>query len=348
VIEAALSVAPADRPADAGAMLAMLAPVVAKHAATLTAGDISAHLRKLFPDGWEPTPTQSLVADITPVTRLLAQTYATRLTSVTPGELPGADASIEAARASLSGAHRSDEGPVAPPSAVRRALGTIGVVAAAVGVTWLLMRPAPVPIAEPKPAAPEPPKTSPRGPAPEGPGEGPLAAAPPALHSADTGEVRASELGDSSEASTPSIHRLTVVPDDAEVVVDGTMLPGPGPYAIELTSDAARRVEVRKRGFQTRTLLLDVDAGASSAVGLEPAAPRGKGSLQVVALGVPWAEVTIDGRRHGSTPTKKIELPEGRHRVVVRCVPDACAQARTLFSGHVTIAAGDSRKLVAD
>jgi serine/threonine protein kinase len=348
VLEAALAIAPADRPAHAGAMLTALAPVVATHAGTLTAGDISAYLRRLFPEGWEPTPTQSMAADITPVTRLLPQTYATRLTSVTPVQ-PTKPSPAEMSSASLTGASQVDLHPAAAPSRLRRALPVAALVVAAVALTWAFMRPP-----DPSSDRPVPPVASPpvaeRAPEPVREPEAPI------LHATQTaGEVASGsdddETGDASGRAEPVaqlVHRLTVEPADAEVRVDDTVLPGPGPYAIELHADGPRRVEVRRRGFASRTLELGPDAGESSTVALEATAPRGKGSLQVVALGVPWAEVTIDGKRHGSTPTKKIELPEGRHRVVVRCVPDACPQTRTLYSGSVTIEAGQSKKITAD
>jgi hypothetical protein len=36
---------------------------------------------------------------------------------------------------------------------------------------------------------------------------------------------------------------------------------------------------------------------------------------------VPWADVKIDGRAHGSTPLRKLKLRPGLHRVSVRCPP---------------------------
>src|SRR5690606_32148975 len=145
LLESALATDPTDRFADAGAMLTAIAPVVSEHAATLTAADIAAHLRRLFPEGWEPTPTQSLVAEITPVTRLEPQTYATRLTSISPLEsVPGSSAALsssETSSASLSGAARSGSVAAAPVSAVRRVLPMVGLVAAAAGITFVLTRP---------------------------------------------------------------------------------------------------------------------------------------------------------------------------------------------------------------
>jgi len=63
-----------------------------------------------------------------------------------------------------------------------------------------------------------------------------------------------------------------------------------------------------------------------------------EGELQVIAPSVAWAEVDVDGRPRGHTPTRPLPMAAGRHRVEVRCVPDVCTPARVLVQTTVTIA----------
>ena len=51
--------------------------------------------------------------------------------------------------------------------------------------------------------------------------------------------------------------------------------------------------------------------------------PAAKAPLVVGISGVSWAEVHVDGRRVGRTPYQG-EIPVGRHRVKVVCLPDVC------------------------
>ena len=58
-------------------------------------------------------------------------------------------------------------------------------------------------------------------------------------------------------------------------------------------------------------------------------------------------EVVVDGQKKGNTPTRKLELQSGPHRVIVRCVPDVCPTTRTLLSRTVTIRPGETSKVTA-
>ena len=51
------------------------------------------------------------------------------------------------------------------------------------------------------------------------------------------------------------------------------------------------------------------------------------------------AEVSVDGKKVGHTPTRKLELPEGKHKVVVKCVPPVCDNERAMKTQTVTIKA---------
>jgi hypothetical protein len=57
-----------------------------------------------------------------------------------------------------------------------------------------------------------------------------------------------------------------------------------------------------------------------------PSSPAGTGTLRINSR--PWSVVHVDGRRIGSTPQTAIELPAGRHRVVL--VSDQFDLKRTL------------------
>lgn len=71
-------------------------------------------------------------------------------------------------------------------------------------------------------------------------------------------------------------------------------------------------------------------------------AVKASGFLQVVAPSVAWAEVKIDGRALGHTPTRALKLSPGRHRVEVRCIPDACPTPTPMLHKTVTIVPGET------
>jgi hypothetical protein len=135
----------------------------------------------------------------------------------------------------------------------------------------------------------------------------------------------------------PLLHRLTVDPPDAELLVDGVPVEGASPHALELAPDRAVVIELRRAGYAPHRLELDPSATPPANIVLTKHKPREPGFLKVTAPGVPWAEVRIDGKKVGTTPTRKLQVPSGRHRVEVVCIPDVCGERQTLLSKTVTI-----------
>lgn len=361
VLEKALSIDPEDRPKDAGAMLSALGPAIAAHAAVVVSRDLSSHLKELFPQGWEPKPSNSLVASITPVTRVAPQTYATRLTSVSAStsdsgtEAKSAEVSSEEELALASASSLSASGPgvtaeagvsapdrsgVATAPAPSRLWAGLGLLALGAAAAWAIGRAQ----SDPEPPA-EPAPPSIRAPTPPDP--------PP-----HTRVAVGAEAGDASTGAATSpppqppavapVHvALGIVPRDASVWIDDVAQEGSPPYSLEFPPDGTVQVRVEKKGYLSQTRAFRaVDAGAAT-IKLEADIPKGKGYLQVFATGVTWAEVVVDGQKKGATPTRKLELPSGTHRVIVRCVPDVCPQPRTLLSKTVTIRPGETAKVTA-
>lgn len=80
----AMSIDPAGRPADAHELLERLAPAFARHAGMVGDSQLAAHLRALFPEGWD-SHSQPAVAGVAGKQgkRPETHTFATRLTLVT-------------------------------------------------------------------------------------------------------------------------------------------------------------------------------------------------------------------------------------------------------------------------
>jgi hypothetical protein len=147
----------------------------------------------------------------------------------------------------------------------------------------------------------------------------------------------------------PTTHRLAVEPEDAEVWVDDKRLPGSSPYTITLPETGEAKLTIKKEGFVTRNLGLSQDGDLPAKLELRAEAPRGDGFLRVSAPGVPWARVLVDGKRVGfDTPTPNITLPAGRHRVEVKCIPDACPNEQVLLKKTITIKVDETTTLTAN
>jgi serine/threonine-protein kinase len=340
----ALSLDAAKRPADAGAFLQRLGPAFARHAAAWNDPQLAAVLRDLFPDGWEAgTEPATAGTSVRPVeARPSTQTFATRLTVVT--RVPAAAAAV--------------------PTAARPRRNTALVVAAllglAVGAWWWLQRDAPQPTTGASSlAAGEPgPTTRDVGPA------APSTEASPIDASDDPTRPRAATEPDASDegaphtnpdatpavdppASPPSpsprepvVTTLVVVPRDATVLVDGQEK---NPAQLVLPPEGAT-VVVRRAGYVMRTLRVDADHPLPARIELDAAKPAEDGYLQVFAAGVAWAEVAVDGRKAGSTPTRRLALPAGTHRVTVTCT-DACPSRQVMLQRKISIKAGETTVL---
>jgi len=75
-----------------------------------------------------------------------------------------------------------------------------------------------------------------------------------------------------------------------------------------------------------RSALTDGDAGRSARADAGAKEALGRASLSINAL--PWANVAIDGKAHGTTPLRKLKLRPGVHRVELSCPP--LGQSRVL------------------
>jgi eukaryotic-like serine/threonine-protein kinase len=360
-LERALAIDPDERPSNAGAFLEALGPAFARHASTFGDASLAAHLRAVFPEGWShPAEAQdeddsaSLgdTARVAPKT----QTFATRLTAVTsvtsvtvevedaaqrpatdPDALPDPAVSSGAGRpASLSSASMSALRPASSAlvsDARRSPLSSILIGAAAAAIVLLFALPRmsgistsradhDVSAMSPERERPEPSPPLPRAEDPPNEPEPEPEPRPEPTTAAEDAHRR---------------HLLHVHPPDAQVLVDGQRVSGTSPFAIHIDDEAVVQITVRKAGFDEKTLELGADAPPPDVVRLDKRRPKGNGFLRVTAPTVAWAEVTIDGRKRGSTPTRALALPAGSHRIQVRCIPDACPTERLLFDKTVKV-----------
>lgn len=336
VLARAIALEPGHRFADAAGFLRALAPLLAELAPSFGTQDLAALLRAFEPDeGWDQTASQTLdETGETPATRVPTgppETFATRV-PVEPA--PSGSRGSVAGLAEVAEADQADEAGRArvwwlPAVLVALALvlawqfrprhsGRVDSSAAADAV--------PQPQPSPDPARPPAPEASADAHAPESSDDAPLD---------PDGALGQDHAGRSIQ--------LRVRPEDAEVLADGRALDGP-PFV--LAGEGSVDLEVRKSGYRSHTTTIDLDASVEPdavSITLEPLAT---GQLTVLAPDVAWADVLVDGESVGSTPLKAHTLLEGKHRIVVRCQPAVCGEARTLGKRTVTIQAGRTRSLV--
>jgi|GEM_PF-1494791 len=365
-LERSLAVDPDARFKDASAMNAALRAAFSKHIATYDDATLARTLTELFPHGWgRGDERESGDSGESPVLAGPSETYATRLTAVTGIDpsalLPEGDASdalptdAEAPEGpEATGPNAQEETPpvtaedstadsseadtprgglrVSSLAAVLGALG-IGVGAFAIGrIESCSVDDPPIARTASGPTSPQ----------------AVSAAVDPPSRQAEHGVTSPPELPDpapstQTSATPPVQQRLQTRPTNAVVTVDGTRHDGP-PYSIAVPAEGSVEVVVSAKGHRSKTLELgaaDVTDQALS-VELEPTVPKNRepGELRVFAPTVAWARVLVDGKRVGDTPTRRISLPSGRHKVEVRCVPDVCVPERTLYKQSVVIEPG--------
>lgn len=368
----ALSLEPQDRPADAGALLSKLRPVIMEHAGAFEDAELASFIREAFPDGWssgESKPTGDKPSGALRSYNGDNETFATRLTAINP------DAAEDAAAVSLA-----DATPVGDPSATlsdgprsshdgleavsasnpamakvtpgrsRASLGILLLGAAAIGgAAFGLVRndresgPSPtvaaVPAGEASSSGLEPPpletkaKTEPSTP-PADSGANPIASEPPTEKEPPVDPVGVA-------------FSFKVEPADAKVVLGGEPVEGPSPYALSLDPDEVVSLKISKPGYVTKRLSVNPAQPLPTNYVLERPAPKEPGFLRVSAPAVPWAEVRVDGRKVGTTPTSKLNVTAGRHRLEVMCIPDACPQTRTLLNKTIIIEPGKLNAITA-
>lgn len=378
-IARALALDPTERPADASAFLTSLGEAITRHAATFSESDLAAHLRMLYPDGrWAPPEAE--VEGVTPSTRVrpTTLTFATRLTSVTaapkaddePATPPDGASATEARDAT-----RADSGPTlaatpatdsttGPTTAHgrRRLVAALAVAAAALAGMWLWIDPTSSPSRELREASAAPVRSGDLGERLPDRGEGPSAPSPAEPHdaastsaSATSSEPTRSSPADgpepestTAETMPPPALVLSVEPEAATVRIGTQRFEGRSPFVLPLPTHGVLEALVEHPGYQPKTVELRAGEPGERTLVLRPVEPQGRGSLQVLAPSVSWAEVTVDGRRFGVTPTRKLELSAGDHRVVVRCVPDVCPVSRILLRRTVEIEPGQTLRLVAE
>lgn len=316
-IAEALAFEPNERPADAGAFLKRLGPALAKHVSTFGDHELAVHLAETFPHGWRSGSAPASAGN----TRLFdgpGQTFVTRLTEITSISTP----------AKVGRDDDSTPLPLAPPDDDERVATSVGtkdarprfrlvaasVLLAGIGLGLALDRE----------------------------GDGSIPRTAPVLGPA---VERVSHAWDDPAASTPKRGRLVEVePADARLELDGHLMPGPGPYRLPESDGAAHVVKLMRPGYVDQEVELPPSATWPERItlDLDPEAhtrpkSREMGTLRVVAPTVPWAEVTVDGRSMGHTPTRNLELAPGRHRLEVRCVPDACPAPVVLYETPILI-----------
>jgi hypothetical protein len=259
------------------------------------------------------------------------QTFATRLTLVT--KMPN----LPPARAV---AHRRRWPLVAAALAIG-SLVTWGAIAAsrpderAAAVAQTSDAP-PEPRAA-KPSAPTPPADEPSPPAVESrEPESPEPPTPPP-----------SATANDTPPSAPTRVALEIEPSDAVVLLDGKKVADPGAFELPagVPNEGSASIVVRKDGFATRSFVVDATHRLPSRVVLKPLE---LGFLEVVAPGVAWAAVTVDGKNGGHTPLRKLELLEGKHRVVVKCAAVVCGSERTMLTKTIVVKPGQVTKLQAE
>jgi len=349
VLQRALSLDPLRRPADAGAFVTALGPAFARFSATLTDTALAAHLRDLFPQGWEQTADEEPDPDrLTPVTNVEPKTYATRLTEITGGvrviPRPKTDGEAEVSEADPTRKRTPW------PAVALLGLGTVTV--------WLIST-LPGSSETAVEASQQRPGLSARSEEPRGDSSPPHRAADAKTPGTDeAGAASAAQSAgaeDGGEATdptspppqpAPSWLTLTVEPASAEVTVGGVPLGGHSPYRIPIPDQGEASVRVARAGYVAQTFIVQAgEAGADKTLSLAREEPKGKGTLQVVTTTYAWAEVSVDGKQRGHTPTAKLALTEGRHHVVVRCIPKVCPTPKVVLDKTVTIKADEFLKL---
>lgn len=316
-IAQALCLKPSGRPADAGAFLRLLAPALAKYVPTYGDPELAAHLAETFPHGWRTGSAPASAGN----TRLFdgpGQTFVTRLTAITsvPAAAPNTNEDLTPLPFA---AEASDERETTRAHARPRRrslwLAAASLLVGGVGLGMSIARHDDTPALRT------------------------WAALGPAVL-----RVAERSVPDEERDGVTRRHRLYVDPPDAVLELDGQPVPGAGPFELRVRAGEPHRVKLHRDGFTPQELEFAAGASWPSHVTLEPALdPKSRlrsketGFLRVLAPTVPWAEVVIDGRPAGHTPTRNLALAPGRHRIEVRCIPDACSTPTILAETMVVI-----------
>ena len=114
-----------------------------------------------------------------------------------------------------------------------------------------------------------------------------------------------------TEKPKSGVAEIQTVPDGAQVWFEGRQL-GVTPLRAEFAA-GTHEVELRYKNT-TRTVMLEVTAGATIVQRIEWAAPKTLGKLRVESDPT-GAAVMIDGKPRGNTPLNIDDIPTGKHTV---------------------------------
>lgn len=316
-LAAALSLEVAGRPADATAFLRLLGPALAKYAATFGDPELAAHLEEVFPEGYS-AESQPAASGRTRLFSGPGQTFATRLTVV-----PAAGAPAD--RPEPPPPRDDADPPAVEPSRDHSPLPLRHLLVVLAGASLLV------------------------GAAAFGLAQGLSSPRASSLRSfgAEAMPVVGVDLPSSPDPAPlpswqslasmdrPDVPRRAFVQHDVVPAGEAWLAPPP---ARRPPSAATASGRGRTRQAETPRPTEDTANGPS----------REAGFLKVSAPSVPWAEVYVDGKKQGHTPTPALSLPAGRHRLEVRCVPDVCDAPTLLFARPVTVTAGKTTAVDAD
>jgi serine/threonine protein kinase len=328
----ALELDPQQRYADADGFRRALAPILAELAPTFGSRELGDVLLGLFPDAaWEDEQRTRVAGEPTPATNLRGpvQTFATRLerpitqpdfitgpTAPLPPELREiVDIRVPEAEKSSTPQRRSTWPLVLAIAVIAGLLGYLLAERSRSEATTTQA----VTDGEPEPNPPTIRETSPTPPI-----------DPP--------------IDPPTPIRTNASIELRVSPAQAEVRLDGDVLEGP-PYALE-PADTPRELSVTLDGHHEQVVTLDASAPPSNPLVIT-LAPLELGTLSVVAPGVAWAEVWLDGEKIGTTPLTDKPVLEGKHELEILCTAVVCGEDRSLLHRSIRIKPGRANKFSA-
>jgi serine/threonine-protein kinase len=152
----------------------------------------------------------------------------------------------------------------------------------------------------------------------------PSTAPPPEAKIPAPAETVPAETPPSAPKSEPFLIRLSVEPSDAHVLVNGVARTGKPPFLLEGPAGTVFTVEANKDGYQpwTKAITLadhddKVTAKLEATAAPPPSAPAHSAAKNgtLFVLVIPFAEVSVDGKRIGSTPIRSYSIKPGSHVV---------------------------------
>jgi hypothetical protein len=136
-----------------------------------------------------------------------------------------------------------------------------------------------------------------------------------------------------SDGRLPTAPRwVRSTPSGAALLVNGRRV-GRTPLSLTLP-DAPFSLELRKPGYRTWTRRIDPRRLTGPIIAsLTPVVHR-KGTGMLTINSLPWSRVKIDGTYVGNTPLIKMQIPAGRHRVVLLAPNGSVRKSFTVTLGR--------------